>query len=175
MKNTNDPTQQAVAAQTQSFNIKQGTVSAVLPQGHESRINIRFVPGTDITLDTRRRVCQPRQGAERRDADPIPLSKGIIDTFKANNRRVIEWMAQSAANATLFLHNPVEALQKAGVKLSRAEQKELSRTFSEASAVNMISPGVKINSFTASTTKNPPPRTDNNPGKDPKDKDCGCK
>ena len=63
------------------------------------------------------------------------------------------WLNQSVEHAHLFLEQPVESLIKAGVKLSREDQKHLSRNVEEVKSMAMVSPGVRVTHFTAGTSK----------------------
>lgn len=150
---------------------------AKVPQGYDQKINVRFVPATEIGL-LQNTGCQPRKGADRRNAEAVALPETLVLKFKEANKKVVEWLANDKANAQLFLQQPVEALQKAGVELSRAEQKLLARTISEANQAAVIAPGVNVKSLTATgdTTgrvgekKFPTTPKDNGT----KTNDCGC-
>ncbi|HZI67103.1 MAG TPA: hypothetical protein VFF17_11110 [Thermoanaerobaculia bacterium] len=125
-------------------------VVAKVPQGFETRINIRLVPGRDVRFPPEIFGCRPRQGAPRRETEPLPLPGGLADRFKDVNKKVIEWLAREPANARLFLERPVEALLKAGVELTRAEQKALARSRSAASDSMVVPPGVNVVGLTVS-------------------------
>ncbi|WP_294116929.1 hypothetical protein, partial [Thiolapillus sp.] len=58
--------------------------------------------------------------------------------------KMIAWLARDEANTRLFLSHPAEAMKKAGIDLSRAEQKLLHRTREEVAQSTMIGPGVKV-------------------------------
>ena len=47
-------------------------VVAKVPQGYETKINIRLVPGRDIRFNPDVLRCQPRQGTLRRDPGAFP-------------------------------------------------------------------------------------------------------
>ncbi len=115
-----------------------------VPQGYDTNINIRFVPARDIRLDVDVLGCQPRQGAPRRDAQPVPLPASLLDKFRDANKKVIEWLARDAGNAQLFLVQPVQAMLRAGIDLTRAEQKALERTYSGVREASVIAPGVRV-------------------------------
>lgn len=163
--------QNAVAAQ---YLDKGSAVRAKVPQGYESKINVRFVPGR-FRLPAFVTGCQPRQGAPRRDVDLIPLPKTLVDKLQEVNVRVVEWLSREPANASLFLAQPVEALLKAGVELTRAEQKALLRTFNAANEERIIPPGVKLADLSA--TAAPKGRVSDRAGRpkpQPHDGNCGC-
>ena len=163
--------------------IKAGTndrsdlVVARVPQGYDTKINIRIVPGRDFKLTPDAPGCQPRQGAPRRDVDPVALPEGLAGKLKDANMKVINWLAQNAANAKLFLAQPVEALMKAGIDLSRSEQKTLDRAHRVVAEVSVVGPGVKILDLSASA--HPTGRVGELiPGekfKDGRAEGCGCK
>lgn len=115
-----------------------------VPQGYDTNINIRFVPARDIQLEADVLGCQPRQGAQRRDAQPVTLPLDLVDKLRDASKRVMEWMARDAANANLFLTQPVQAMLTAGIELTRAEQKMLERTYAGVKAASVIAPGVKV-------------------------------
>ncbi|HEX9945643.1 MAG TPA: hypothetical protein VGG03_26835 [Thermoanaerobaculia bacterium] len=151
-------------------------IVARVPQGYDTNINIRFVPGRDIQWTPHALGCRPRQGAPRRDAEPVALPESLAEKLKGANKKVIDWLAQDAANAQLFLARPVEALIKAGVDLSRSEQKALDRTHRAVGEASVIAPGVKVANLSASAyptgrvgTLKPGPKM-----KDGRTNDCGC-
>ena len=163
--------QNAIAAQHPE---KGSAVRAKVPQGYESKVNVRFVPGR-FRLPPFIIGCQPRQGAPRRDVDLLPLPKTLVDKLQDVNIRVVEWLSREPANANLFLTRPVEALLKAGVELTRAEQKALIRTFNAANEERVIPPGVKLADLSAIAA--PKGRVSDRPGRPkqkPHDGNCGC-
>ncbi|MEK6375579.1 MAG: hypothetical protein AABO58_23115 [Acidobacteriota bacterium] len=150
-------------------------VIAKVPQGYDAKINIRFVPGRDIPIVPLERHCRARQGAPRRDAPTVALPPDLVRKLSDADKKVTQWLSKDAANAQLFLVRPVEALLRAGVDLTRAEQKVLDRSHRAASEERVIAPGVKVAqlSVTASTkgrVGDPRPR----PKKNHEDGDCGC-
>ena len=124
-------------------------VVAKVPQGYEANFNIRLVPGRDFNVGTIRLGCRPRRGGQRRDADPVALPEDLTGKLRDANNKVVAWLAADAANAQLFLVKPVEALMKAGVDLTRTEQKTLGRTYSDNHEGTVIAPGVKIKDLKA--------------------------
>jgi hypothetical protein len=119
-------------------------VVAKIPQGYETRINIQLLAGRDFDPGKLQVGCRPRKGASRREADPVPLPPEVAEKLRTANERVLAWLNADPANAQLFLGKPVEALTKAGVELSRAEQKLIHRAHSENAQVSVIGPGVKV-------------------------------
>ena len=69
--------------------------------------------------------------------------------MKAADKKVVAWLASDEANAKLFLAHPVEALTKAGVDLTRSEQKTLDRTHTSVNEARVIAPGVNVKQFSA--------------------------
>ncbi len=129
---------------------KQGEmIVARVPQGYETNINVRLVPGRDVEITPIPKRCRPRQGAPRRDAEPLYLPPDLIGKLRDADRVVIAWLAQDKTNARLFMARPAEALVKAGVDLTRADQKAIDRTHSEVDQAAVVGPGVKVASFTA--------------------------
>lgn len=123
-------------------------IVAKVPQGYETNINVRLVPGRDVEF-TAIKGCRPREGAPRRDAEPLDLPPDLIAKLKNADKTVVAWLAQDEANARLFMARPAEALVKAGVDLTRADQKALDRTHREVGQAAVVGPGVKVASFTA--------------------------
>lgn len=123
---------------------------AKVPQGYEANINIRLVPARDIRFTPEALGCKPRHGAVRRDTDPVALPESLPIKFKEANKKVAAWLAQEPANAKLFLERPVDALAKAGVDLTRAEIKALTRARRSADEAAVVAPGVKIVTLSAS-------------------------
>lgn len=121
-----------------------------VPQGYDTRINVRLVPGRNIQFTPDVLGCQPRQGAPRRAAEPAALPERLADKIRDANKQVIDWLAKDTGNAQLFLTHPVEALIKAGVDLTRTEQKALNRTHRAVIDATVIAPGVKVAAFTVS-------------------------
>ena len=156
-------------------NYQKEAVSAVIPQGFDHKINIRIVAGTEFEIKPREKKCMPRKGADRRDTRPLDLPPEFEKNFPDINRKVMAWLNQSAEHAHLFLEQPVESLIKAGVKLSREDQKHLSRNVEEVKSMAMVSPGVRVTHFTAGTSKGKVTKEEKKPEKTKKgDKDCGC-
>jgi hypothetical protein len=124
-------------------------VVAKVPQGYETRINVRLVPVRDVEIAATPNRCQPREGAPRRDAEPLDLPRDLVEKLKKADRAVVAWLAEDEANARLFMVQPAEALVKAGVELSRDDQKAISRTHREVSEAAVVGPGVKVASLTA--------------------------
>ncbi len=119
-----------------------------VPQGYETNVNIRLVPGRDIDIKTVLRGCQSRKGAPRREAEPLNLPPDLRVKLKNADKTVVAWLAQDEANTLLFTANPAKALVKAGVDLSRSEQKTIERTHQEVREATVVGPGVKVSEFT---------------------------
>lgn len=148
-----------------------------VPQGYDHAITVRIVPGLASHFTGQLFGCQPRQGAPRRDADPVPLPAPLLVKLGEANRRIVAWLAQDPANAAHFLARPVEALARAGVELSRAEQKALGRLHEAATETRVVAPGVRITRLAvAANAKGRVPDPEQAPRKRPdsREKDCGC-
>ncbi len=124
-------------------------IVAKVPQGYEININVRLVPGRDVEITPIPKGCRPRKGAPRRDAEPLDLPPDLVVKLKDADNAVIAWLGEDEANARLFVARPAEALVKAGVDLTRADQKAIDRTHREVAQIAVVGPGVKVASFTA--------------------------
>jgi hypothetical protein len=124
-------------------------VVAQIPQGYEGKISVRLLPIRDFDLGTIRLGCRPRKGGSRRDADQVPLPADLTDKLRDANQKVISWLNADAANSRLFLNSPVEALKKAGVELTRPEEKAIDRVHRDNNEAGAIAPGVRITDLNA--------------------------
>jgi len=150
MQNTNEVKRDASNFATSADASDQSEmVVAKVPQGYETNINVRLVPGGDVEITPSPKVCRPREGALRRDAEPLALPPDLIEKLKKADKAVVAWLAQDEANAAQFIARPAEALVKAGVDLTRADQKAIDRARSEVGEATVVGPGVKVASFTA--------------------------
>lgn len=130
--------------------VKQGSlVIAKVPQGYETNINIRLVPGRDIEIGPVATGCRSRAGAPRREAEPLSLPPDLVGKLKDADKAVVAWLAKDESNAQLFVSSPAKALVMAGVDLSRADQKAIDRTYREVAQASVVAPGVKVVNFTA--------------------------
>jgi hypothetical protein len=114
-----------------------------VPQGYETNINVRIVPGRGFDLSALL-GCRPRKGAPRRDAEPLALPPDLLGKLKLADKAVVAWLAKDAANARLFMERPAEALALAGVDLDRGEMKTIERVHSEVREAAVVAPGVKV-------------------------------
>ena len=69
------------------------------------------------------------------------------------NKAVVAWLAKDAAHPGLFLADPVAALGQAGVDLSRAELKTLSRSHAAVRAEAVLPPGAVVSALTVSSDR----------------------
>ncbi|WP_457668597.1 hypothetical protein [Thiolapillus sp.] len=147
-----------------------GLVQAKVPPGYKTNINIRFVAGRNAgDLVAIPKTCKPRNGKKRPKIDMLALPDKLVAKLVASDRKMMDWLAQDEANTRLFLSHPAEAMKKAGIDLSRAEQKLLHRTREEVAQGTMIGPGVKAD---ISTAVFPDGRIGKlKPGRKPPDKD----
>jgi hypothetical protein len=117
---------------------------AKVPQGYNSRIKIRLVPGRDIQFNPKVPSCKPRQGSFSKDAEQITIPEDLAAKLKDADKKVVAWLAQDVSNAQLFLKRPIEALVKAGIELSRTELKTLERAHRAVKEARVIAPGVNV-------------------------------
>jgi hypothetical protein len=149
-------------------------VVAHVPQGFTSTINLRLVPARDVVVRPKPTGCQPREGATRRDATPVTLPDPLAETLKNASKELLAWVARDPANATLFVAQPVEALARAGVELSRADQKTLLRAHAAVRDAAVVPPGVTVTGVVA--VADPRGRVGDGKSKPtaPASSDCGC-
>lgn len=119
-------------------------VVATIQQGYETRLNVRLVRGREADIAVLARGCRPRQGAPRRDADPVALPPMLVDKLRAADAQVVAWLAKDSANAQRFFAEPVAALLDAGVELDRTEQKHLARAHGAVREASVVAPGVRV-------------------------------
>lgn len=124
---------------------QRSTVVAKVAQGFETNINIRVVPGHSLAdLERVQKVCRPRQGAQRRDAEPLDLPADQVKKFKDIDKAVIKWLAKDPGNMELYLANPAAALDQADVGLDRADLKAIARSHEAVRAATVVGPGVRV-------------------------------
>jgi hypothetical protein len=119
-------------------------VVATVPQGYATTINLRLVRGVDFERVIEARGCQPRKGAQRRDAELVDLPAEVVEKLKEADQAVVAWLAEDEANVKRFLSQPALALAEAGVKLTRADQKAIARSHREVKEATVVAPGVKV-------------------------------
>lgn len=151
------------------------TVLGRVPQGYDTRITFHIVPNRDVRITPSLFGCQPRRGAPRRDAEAIPLPPQLPEKLTNANRQILAWLSLDDGNARHFLAHPVDALMKAGVALSRDEQKALSRAHEAVRETVALPPGVNVMSVRVSTKARG--RVGARPGSKPhgaEGHDCDC-
>jgi hypothetical protein len=124
-------------------------VRAAVPQGFDTRINVRLVAGANLGVLLKPVRCEPRKGAPRRDAEPLDLPPDLVEKFKKADKAVIKWLTANKSNASQFLADPAGALQEAGVELARAEMKAISRLRQEVNEATVVAPGVRVTALDA--------------------------
>ncbi|MBD8871159.1 hypothetical protein [Nocardioides donggukensis] len=127
-------------------------IKATIQPGFHSEVSIRIVPGRDFFKEPQREECAPR-GDRPFVVRPMPLPTGLVDKLTEANTAVISWLAKDQANAQQFIDDPVAALERAGVELSRAEAKMLSRSNGALREDAVLPPGTSISKLTVSATK----------------------
>jgi hypothetical protein len=125
-------------------------VKAQVPQEYDAKFNVRIVPGRSLgsVLEVKPH-CKPRGHRQGWFPGGLRIDPGLVATLAKADKAVVAWLARDAANAQRFLANPVAAMRDAGVELSRAEEKALSRASAAAAAARQVGPGVNVASVTA--------------------------
>jgi hypothetical protein len=124
---------------------------AKIPQGYNMNINIRLVPGRDFKLEPDIPKCKPRGRATVPDVKLEVLPADLVAKLKDADKKVVAWLAADDANGQLFIAHPVEALTKAGVDLTRSEQKNLERAHTAVNEARVIAPGVNVKQLSVTT------------------------
>jgi hypothetical protein len=135
------PAEQAVVASGKRMNT---VVRAMARQGYDTTVSVRIVPGTSLGDLLRPKRCEPRKGAQRREADPFDLPAGLIERLREVDKSVVAWLAKDQANARLFLARPAEALAQAAADLDRADLKALDRAHQAVREATVVAPGVRV-------------------------------
>lgn len=139
----------------QTVNADSGTsrpIRAQIEAGFDSTVSIRIVPGRDLFKEPQRGECSPR-GDRPYGVRPTPFPAELVEKLTKANTAVIDWLARDTANAEQFIHDPVVALERAGVELTRAEAKVLSRSHGALRDDAVLPPGAAISTLTISATK----------------------
>ncbi|MDQ0000148.1 MULTISPECIES: hypothetical protein [Pseudarthrobacter] len=138
----------------QTTNADSGTSRPIrvrIEAGFDSKVSIRIVPGRDLFKEPQREECSPR-GDRPYAVRPIPFPADLVEKLVKANTAVIGWLAKDKANAEKFIHDPLVALERAGVELSRAEAKALSRSHGALRDEAVLPPGAAISTLTVSAT-----------------------
>jgi hypothetical protein len=130
-------------------------VKANVPQGYEAKFNIRIVPGRSIkdAIDLRP-DCKPRGHRQGWTAGTLGLTPEVVAVLARSDKAMTAWLAKDAANAQRYLANPVAAMREAGVDLSRAEEKTLSRLNAEVNDARKIPSAGNVASIAATMYPN---------------------
>jgi len=142
-----DPAQQSSAAEVAAAGNE--LVVAKVPQGYATNINLRLVRGVELGRIALPRGCRPRKGAPRRDTKMVDLPAELVEKLKEADQAVVAWLAADEANVQQFLREPAVALRRAGVELTRAEQKAIARSHREVREATVVAPGVKVGKLSA--------------------------
>ncbi|MBK8456366.1 MAG: hypothetical protein IPL47_03980 [Phyllobacteriaceae bacterium] len=151
-------------------------VVATVPRDLAFKLNYRLVPGRDFGVKARDPKCVPRgdRGPRGWDVGPI-VSAALLGKLAMADKAVVGWLAKDPSHAASFIADPVAALAAAGVKLERAEQKQLARAREAVAETTMLPPGATLEAVGVSV--HPKGRIGSLPskGRDPvKADDFGC-
>lgn len=121
-------------------------IRAIVQPGFDAKVSIRIVPGKDIFTEPPRPACRPR-GDRPYGIRPLPYTPDLVVKLTEANAGVSAWLAKDESNARAFLDNPVAALAEAGVDLTRAEAKAVSRTHALLKEDAVLPPGAQISTL----------------------------
>jgi hypothetical protein len=121
-------------------------IRATIQPGFDAKVSIRIVPGRDILTTPPRPACQPR-GDRPFVVRPIPYDPDLITKLTEANASVSAWLAKDESNAKAFLDDPVAALAEAGVELTRAEARSVSRSHAVMKDDAVLPPGAQISAL----------------------------
>jgi hypothetical protein len=128
------------------------TVHVRMHEAYDLNVTVEILPAREIPgLSVA--GCQPRQGVERVEKDPLELPEETRDWLLAANDLVIGWLARDEGNRRTFLADPLGALSEAGVEMDRAHIKALARTRESIGLAEAISPGLQLRSARATAKK----------------------
>jgi len=153
-------------------------VNVTMQQAYDLTMSVSFVPSRGIP-GVLRLGCQPRQGAERVDEDPLDLPAPTHKWLTDVNKSVIAWLAADEKNQHAFVADPIAALQSAGIPIEREHLKALTRARESVGLSQAVTPGMQLRSIQTKASKSgqvkpvdsastnwSPPRT--------RGDDCGC-
>jgi len=127
-------------------------IKAVIQPGFDSTVSMRIVPGRDLFKDQPVPGCKPR-GDRQAPERPHPLPGDLVIKLTEANTKMMSWLAGSNSNAMQFIDSPVAALEAAGVQLTRAEAKVLSRLHAAMREDVALPPGAQMSMLSVSATK----------------------
>jgi hypothetical protein len=166
-----------VAQGTRSANQK--LVVAVVPQGVSAAFTVTLVPGGPVGLaDPVQRAlrCFPRGQIHHDTTSPL-LTGQLAEKLEAASTKVMAWLEKDNANALLLMSDPVAALGKARIRLSRSDQKALARAHGAVTEASVVPPGLRVTRLTvaADRKKSVPDAAVTRSARNPqRDDDCGC-
>jgi len=126
-------------------------VTEVAP-GFTGAISIRIVPGTQLFPEPPEATCAPR-GDRPAAPRPITFTPGVVDVLTTADSAVIAWLAEDADHAAQFIADPLGALSRAGVELTRAQAQEVSRAHAAVRADAVLPPGARITKLAVTATR----------------------
>jgi hypothetical protein len=124
-------------------------VVATIRPGFEATVNYRLLPTREIPLPPHHEGCQPRQVVALPPSLATSLTPELVATLQDANRSVVAWLKKDESHSAQFLADPVASLRSAGVELSRADEKALSRSHAAVRAESVLPPGATITDTTA--------------------------
>lgn len=156
------------------------TVSVKIQQAYDLNLTLNLLPARAIPNGLKL-ACQPRQGAQRIDKDPLDLPEPMSLWLLGVNEHVAAWLASDENNQRAFIANPIAALREAGVPMEREQLKAISRLRQDIGMSQAVVPGLQLRSVqtTASQSGRVKPvdirRSDwEPPALRHHDNDCGC-
>jgi len=124
-------------------------LKAQVPQDYNANFNIRIVPARSLDKALLQPQCAPRGNVTGWHYGAVAVDPGVVATLNKVDKPIVAWLAKDAANAKLFLADPLAAIREAGVQLTRAEEKALARAHSQVSATRVVGPGTNVASLSA--------------------------
>ena len=125
-------------------------VRAQVPQDYSTNLKVRLVPARSLDKAVHAEPrCKPRGNVTPWDQASLTLDAKLADSLSKADKVMVAWLARDTANAQSFLTNPLAAMRKAGVQLTRAEEKALARASEAAAAGRVVGPGINVASLSA--------------------------
>lgn len=155
------------------------TVNVKIQQAYDLHVNLKFHPVRDIP-GVIRLGCQPRQGGQRIDKNPVDLPEPTRQLLLNASKAMSAWLARDGGNQRAFVADPIAALRSAGIEIDRVHLKAIDRIRENIGQSFAVTPGLQLRSVKTNASKNgrvPAVDTESShwtPPATPPTEDCSC-